>query len=402
MRTNRSNIEEFILKATKVHGNKYDYSSAKYINSRTKIDIICLKHGVFSQLPTAHLFGQGCRKCGGENHRSKLEGYLNTRKNQNRDKIKVCQDYSAEFIKSANIIHCGKYNYGSIEYINRITPVKIYCSKHGYFWQAPNVHLMGSGCQECGSITQGNSKTKSAEKFIIDAQKIHGSKYDYSLVQYISSHIKVKIICKKHGIFTQQPSLHLWGHDCEKCGYDKAQKAQALSQEEFLKRAKYVHGNKYDYSLVQYISGKNKVKIICKKHGIFEQRPENHALSLAQGCPKCGHVISVPEIAWLNSLNIPPDKNHRNVSLKACGKWFRVDGFSPETQTIYEFNGDYFHGNPAIFGPNDINKKVKRTFGELHQRTIEKERILKQAGYNVISIWESDFNLLRQKSLTFR
>lgn len=74
---------------------------------------------------------------------------------------------------------------------------------------------------------------------------------------------------------------------------------------------------------------------------------------------------------------------------------FRVDGFSQETKTIYEFNGDYFHGNPDKFDPKDVNTKVNKTFGELYQRTIEKEYILKQAGYNVISIWESDFKKLQ-------
>ena len=124
------------------------------------------------------------------------------------------------------------------------------------------------------------------EEFIKRAKEVHGDKYDYSLVEYTKPHQKVKIVCLKHGIFEQDPQSHLAGHDCKKCHYEHFNKScKKLTLEEFIKRAKEVHGDKYDYSLVDYKNGQAKIKIICPKHGVFEQRPGNHMLG--QGCPMC-------------------------------------------------------------------------------------------------------------------
>ena len=106
------------------------------------------------------------------------------------------------------------------------------------------------------------------------------------------------------------------------------------------------------------------------------------------GCPKCCHTTSKPEIEWINSFN----KNIlRNQLLKIKGRQFRPDGYDPTTKTVYEFNGDYWHGNPDLYKSTDTNKHNKKTFGELYKKTVEKENFLKKHGYTVVSIWESDF-----------
>jgi len=61
--SNKSNIKEFIEKSKIIHQNKYDYSKSEYINDRTKIEIICPTHGIFHQIPSKHLSGQGCPDC---------------------------------------------------------------------------------------------------------------------------------------------------------------------------------------------------------------------------------------------------------------------------------------------------------------------------------------------------
>ena len=142
--------------------------------------------------------------------------------------------------------------------------------------------------------------------------------------------------------------------------------------------------------MVNYINSSTKVKIICNKHEIFELTPNDHLQG--SGCPSCPHHISGPETEWLDLIGIINDSEHRNVFLRNSGRKFKVDGYDPATNTIYEFNGDYWHGNPSKFKSNDINERTHCTFGELYQKTLEKERILKEAGYNIISIWESDFN----------
>jgi len=113
--------------------------------------------------------------------------------------------------------------------------------------------------------------------FIEKSINIHGNKYDYSLVEYVGSKMKVKIICRIHGVFEQIPTHHLNGVGCS--GNKK------YTTEEFIKKATKIHNNRYDYSLVDYINTNTKVKIICKKHGIFEQTPKKHLKG--QECPKC-------------------------------------------------------------------------------------------------------------------
>ena len=100
-------------------------------------------------------------------------------------------------------------------------------------------------------------------KFVEKAKSVHGDKYDYSLVDYTESKNKVIIICSKHGEFKQRASGHLSGYGCSKCSYEK----QKLTLNEFLVKGKKVHGNKYDYSLVDYKNYDTKVKIVCPVHG---------------------------------------------------------------------------------------------------------------------------------------
>ncbi len=114
------------------------------------------------------------------------------------------------------------------------------------------------------------SRKLTNEEFIERSRKVHGDKYDYSLVEYINIYIKVKIICKKHGIFEQKPSGHQLGNGCVLCfGNIK------LTTESFIERSRKVHGDKYDYSLVEYVNYNTKVKIIYNEC-IYEQLPNNH------------------------------------------------------------------------------------------------------------------------------
>ena len=122
------------------------------------------------------------------------------------------------------------------------------------------------------------------ETFIEKAKEIHGDKYDYSLVKYIGAHDIIKIICLKHGIFEQKAFAHLQNYGCQICGNNKK-----LTKEIFIKKAKEIHGDKYDYSLSEYKNSHTKIKIICPKHGIFEQKPNNHLSK--QDCYKCGEII---------------------------------------------------------------------------------------------------------------
>ena len=129
------------------------------------------------------------------------------------------------------------------------------------------------------------AKKMTQQEFIERAKEIHGDKYDYSKVEYKNSSTKVCIICPEHGEFWQVPNSHLNGNGCRKCKYDEYKEKRSKTFEEFVNQAKEVHGDKYDYSKVEYKNNHTKVCIICPEHGEFWQTPKNHLNS--QGCMKC-------------------------------------------------------------------------------------------------------------------
>ena len=262
--------EEWIASARKVHGDKYDYSNAKYVNAHTKVCIICSKpeHGEFWQTPDSHVRSCGCPKCGDEN---RSEKQTSTKE---------------EFIKKAREIHGDKYDYSKVEYDGAHTKVCIICPEHGKFEQRPSGHLKGYGCPKCANEAKSERCRSSKEDFIKKSRKVHGDKYDYSKVDYVNAQTKVCIKCPVHGEFWQIPYHHTKGCGCTKCMGDKTRERLTLSKEEFIKKAREVHGDKYDYSNVDYINAKTKVCIICPEHGEFLQKPNNH--TQGQGCPKCG------------------------------------------------------------------------------------------------------------------
>jgi hypothetical protein len=252
--------EKFIEKAKKVHGDKYDYSKVDYKNSTTtKVCIICRidGHGKFYQLPNSHLRGQGCPNCGGT--------------------AKLTKE---EFVKKAKEVHGDRYDYSKVKYKNNTTEICIICPDHGKFYQTPNNHLSGSRCPEC----YGQKKLTS-EEFIEKAKKVHGDKYDYSKVDYKNSATKVCIICSDHGKFYQIPNDHLRGRGCTKCGG-----TSNLTTEEFIKKARELYGDRYDYSKVEYKNNKMPVEIFCKVHGYFSQTPKLHLNG--SGCYKCNRGFS--------------------------------------------------------------------------------------------------------------
>jgi|ERR1035437_92019 hypothetical protein len=226
------------------------------------------------------------------------------------------------------------------------------------------------------------------EEFIKKSKRIHKDKYDYSNSVYKGHRGKVEISCPIHGSFFQLANSHLRGLGCSKCGRFRSSSLQNRNTtENFIKKAKKIHNNIYDYTKVNYIQTHKKIVIICKYHGEFLQTPHNHT-SLKQGCPICFHNISKEETKFLDYLNI----KDRNLYIQP----YRVDGFYKETNTIYEFLGDYWHGNPSIFEHNNTNKICNKTFGELYVNTFNKLNNLKKMGYTVKYIWEYDWKKFKK------
>ena len=365
--------EEFIQEAIKIHGDRYDYSNVEYVNSQSKVKIICKEHGEFEQTPSNHTHKnnfQGCPNCG------KIS-CANTRK--------LSTD---EFINKSKKNHGDTYDYSKTIYHGDKNKVLIICHKHGEFQQLPSNHYK-YGCNKCGIEISTIKQTKSISNFIEEAIKIHGDRYDYSKVEYKQALSKVIIICKIHGEFEQTASSHLRGTGCGKCsGVTKK------TQEEFIEYAIKIHGDRYDYSKVDYINCKTKVIIICKNHGEFKQIPESHYVGNA--CPKCSlNGYSKMQIQWLNYLQVshPYIIQHaeNDGEFRIPDTRFSADGFCKETNTVYEFHGDFWHGNPKLFNPDAINACTKTTYGELWQKTQEKKYKIQELGYNYVEIWEYDW-----------
>lgn len=294
-----------------------------------------------------------------------------------------------EFISRAIKIHGLKYNYSESEYQGMNSKILIICNTcNNKFEQRAADHLSGCDCSFC---TGKNIDTTS---FIQKAKSIHNNKYDYSYSVYIHVDEKIEIKCNICNlIFKQTPHDHLDGHGCPKCA-----NCYKRTKEEFILEAINVHGNKYDYELSNYINNSNKIIIVCNKCNLkFEQTPHNHLAG--QGCPECGAkravAVSVPETEWLNYMRVPNDCRNKFIFIE--NKRFNVDALI--NNIVYEFYGDYYHGNPQKFEFNNFNKKVKKTFGELYQKTIERELFIKNSGFEVISIWENDWKKLKKELL---
>lgn len=361
----RKTQEEFIEQANKVHNNFYDYSKFIYVNNYTKGTIICPTHKEFAQTPANHMKGQGCPICG------KLKSINNRKLGINK------------FIKEADKVHGNKYDYSKVEYVNARTKIIIICIDHGEFSQTPDSHLRGCGCPKCCS----NFKL-SKKEFIKRANKIHNNKYNYSLAKYKNTYTKIIIVCPEHGQFEQTPEHHLVGYGCSKCSGEKLSKLFRKPLEIFIDEAKLIHKSKYDYSEFVYVNDRTKGVIICPKHGEFSQAPTHHLRG--RGCPKCSRTVSNKSQKWLDSLKIPED--WRENTIKINGKMYKPDGLDKENQIIYEFYGDFWHGNPEVFDKNKINVANNKTFEFLYEKTLNREKELKKAGYDIVSIWEKEFD----------
>lgn len=139
------------------------------------------------------------------------------------------------------------------------------------------------------------SRKITTEEWIAKARAVHGDRYDYSKVEYQDSRTKVCIICPEHGEFWQNPQIHIKGSKCPKCV------RPAYDTESFIQQSRKIHGDRYDYSKVEYIKSLQPVTIICPKHGEFTQRPSEHLQG--RGCPKCAELLRRPKLTQNEALN---------------------------------------------------------------------------------------------------
>ena len=258
---------------------------------------------------------------------------------------------TSDFIRKAKVTHGDKYDYSLVDYKNTITKIKIICKKHGVFEQAARSHISGSGCPKCF----GSSKL-THEQFIEKVEKIHNDFYSYP-EKYINNKQKIKIICPLHGEFKQTPSKH-YKHGCPKCGFEKISKKKKLNTKTIIEKAEKIHDSKYDYSLVDYKNSITKIKIICKKHGVFEQIPKMH-IYRKQGCPKCNNSHGEQTIETYlikNNIEFIFQKTFEN-----CKNIYKLpfDFFIEKYNLCIEFDGEQ-HFKPITYFGGEKKFKIQQ------------------------------------------
>lgn len=381
---NKKDLNYFVFKSRELYGNKYDYSKCVYINSDTKLNIVCPIHGDFFQAPHTHYRG-GCYKCGlnikSEKKKNTTEFFIAKAKKFHGEKY----DYSlAEYktaddevtiicskhghfkqiakyhykngcrkclladrrkLKQKSIIakftktHKGKYDYSLVDFKNTGIKVEIKCPFHGSFWQTPENHLRSrAGCPQCYLIqTRGDTDT-----FVKRAKDKHGDIYDYSKTKYIKSSIKVEIICPIHGIFKQAPFTHLNSNGCSKCGNISAGIKTRNPFSYFLEKFEQIHGNRYDYSCSNYVNSRTKIAIKCPNHGIFNQSPASHLLSKkSKACPICRLNESSQEdflLFFLDKYRVNFIARDRTILYPK-----ELDFLIPDKKVAIECNGIFWH-----------------------------------------------------------
>jgi hypothetical protein len=263
-----------------------------------------------------------------------------------------------KFIEKAKLVHADKYNYSEVKYVHSKTKIKIACPKHGIFEQQPSNHLTGNGCPKCNNKIKSERYSFHLEDFINKAKNIHGDRYDYFKTIYVNIKTNVKIICIDHGEFEQLANNHLNGRGCRKCGIESSRVKQTRYSDDLIHACSIKHKNFYDYSLTNYINKHIKIKIICPKHGIFEQLANNHLNG--HGCPICKyskgelkikHYLTEKEIVFI------PQKRFKDCKDKHT---LPFDFYLPDYNVCIEYNGEQHYTSVSFWGGDDGLKIRKK------------------------------------------
>jgi len=314
--------------------------------------------------------------------------------------------------EEAILKHGDTFKYIDIEYRKNGKSYGTYlifeCSIHGVLIKEAKAHTKkGIGCKDCSNL----NKRKTFENWIIDGNNKHNNFYKYINLYYENKKPFLTIFCEIHNrTFTQNATNHCTiGQKCPDCGMiDRVKNKKPTIHnkrktfEIWKQQGKETHENYYKYISLEYIKDNREkdepfLNIKCPKHGKFKQRAKEHIYG--SGCDKCASKgCSKQQIEWLNLKNIIDNthiqhfENKGEYKIKDIGKrGTKVDGFSKELNKVYEFHGDYYHGNPKRFNQTKIFH-YDITFGELYNKTIERTKNIRKLSYKVEEMWELDWN----------
>ena len=347
MSTRKLTFQEQLIKFRDVHGNKYQYDESTYMNTTTKMRIICPIHGEFWQRPTDHKEGNDCPKCSNKKRIIPFNIMLKRFKNTHKD----------------------KYEYFSETYRDGNHEMKIKCNKCGtIFWQLPRNHLLGhGGCPNCNKKRLSKRIKMSYKDQLKEFKKIHDDKYTYIKSSYVDNKTKMKIICPEHGEFKQSPDCHKRGQGCPKCGKIKRAENSIIPFKKRIIQFNKTHNNKYTYDESTYTNVYTKMKIICPEHGEFYQEPASHIKGV--GCPKCKQSRGEREISqFLSNNNIKFITQYKFEDCKH-NDLLSFDFYLPEYNICIEYDGiqhyefcDYFYKDVETFNDRQLKDKIKDNY----------------------------------------
>ncbi len=350
----------FIEKAKQKHGDRYDYSKVDYIRNSTNVIIVCREHGEFLQRPCNHLNGAGCKECAKRdraNTNQERYGHPNIAHGIKKDKIKqtMIEKYGTTSNLSSPIMR---------EQIKQ-TFLERYC--------VTNPSL--------SPVIQEKRKQTLFERYGHE-NPAHG----------VLAREKIKqTMIERYGV--------------EYSGQSKEIQEKMLSTQLKKYGGRYIQQHMlsylpllldFDWLYNQYVINNKTATKISNEFGIttktvikYLKQQEITIRSISQYSYSC--------INWLETImeqeQIPIQHALNGGEYQIPGTKYKVDGYCQETNTIYEFHGDIWHGNPKLFNTDECcHPWSDLTAGELYQKTIEREEDIKKLGYNLVTIWESDFN----------
>lgn len=239
-----------------------------------------------------------------------------------------------QFLHQALRHHGSAYDYSKAQYVNFSTKVEIICNQHGSFLQTPRGHIVGQqGCPRCANEYKTTAMRHTTDQFIEQSRSVHGALYDYSKSMYVDMGTKVSICCKEHGTYLQTPSNHIHNKaGCPKCDNKN------MSTADFIRKAKNIHGECYDYTESIYINVTTPIKIKCSIHGTFMQKPNAH-LHGRCGCQMCNS--SKGEQVIRRILDSASVDYEMEKTFDRCRSILplRFDFYLPRLNTIIEFDG---------------------------------------------------------------
>jgi hypothetical protein len=406
--------KDFIKKANHFHGldsdgnPKFIYSPAFNIRTPSqseKVEIICAKHNEPCYIaPRHHLMWPtgGCTTC---RHALAM--------------LKKIQKSKEEWEKAILTTHLfpdgtPKYDYSEFLFTKRNERGKIICltcknkNIKCDFYQAPTHHIdRKQKCGKCADIENAVNQSMPLDTFIQKCTLKHKNLYGYDkiLKTYESGKSIILIYCKECEVyFPQNAGGHLSGSGCKQCGIKKVALSKMSNTQDFIEKAKTIWEKGellFDYSKTEYKSARVHLLVRCIPcNKEFPISPNNHLRG--KGCPTCNHRTSKGAREWLSYIQetmgiILQTFDSDEKEFKILPTNYDADGYDPITKTIYEYHGDYWHGNPKVYEPNFVNSSTKTTMGDLYLKICKKRDICISFGYKWIEIWESDWNLLKQE-----